>query len=66
MKNNSTVIKAVLKGQIITWECQGGFIRGPAPSDGIVVEDDVSTKFIAYKDVNAALNEIKQHRRKHK
>lgn len=51
-------IKAVRTGDVISVAVEGGFIRRPVPSDGLVVSAPDRDLFIATNDVLKALAEL--------
>jgi hypothetical protein len=57
------VVKAILKGQLATFEVAGGgFVRAPAPHDGLLIEATTTTLFLPASEVARLLAELpKQH-----
>jgi hypothetical protein len=50
-------VRLILRGQVATFEVEGGFARRPAPCDGLLVETTRSTILVPMEDVVAAVDE---------
>jgi hypothetical protein len=48
-------VRAIRLGQVATFESGGGFVRKPAPADGILFDLRETTVFVKASDVRAAL-----------
>jgi hypothetical protein len=47
-------VKLIKKGQVATFEVEGGFARRPAPCDGLLVETSATTILIPMDDLRVA------------
>lgn len=59
-------VQPILKGQVATFEAEGGFIRRPAPCDGLWVEQKSGSYFLPLKAAEAAIASLKRHRAREK
>jgi hypothetical protein len=55
-------VHALRKGQVATFEVEGGFVRRPAPCDGLLVETSSSTILVPVPELARALQELKKPR----
>ena len=47
-------LRSIMKGQVATFEVDGVFIRGPAPSDGLLVETTTASIFVPMEELRHA------------
>jgi hypothetical protein len=55
-------VRLLLRGQVATFEVEGGFARRPAPYDGLLVETTHSTILVPLEDVVASVDEWRRGR----
>ncbi len=56
-------VQFIKKGQVATFEVDGGFCRKPAPSDGLLVESTTTTVFVPMDDLRKAGLQMAGHSR---
>lgn len=53
-------IRPITKGQIATFEVEGGYARKPAPCDGLLIESAKATVFIPATEAIKALKTLQR------
>jgi hypothetical protein len=62
--NADIEIRAIRAGQLATFEVDGGFVRRPAPCDGLYIETSKTTILLPAGEVLKAMTELIKDRRK--
>jgi hypothetical protein len=55
-------ITPIRKGQLASFEVKGGYVRAPAPHDGLLIETTTSTVLLAAEDVARAMSKLPKQR----
>jgi hypothetical protein len=52
-------VAAIRKGQLATFEVEGGFVRRPAPCDGLLIETRSTTIFLPLSKIQKAVSALR-------
>jgi hypothetical protein len=53
-------VRPIAKGQLATFEVEGGFARRPAPCDGLLIETRTSTLLIPLEEAERVMAKLRK------